>query len=174
MLPTIFAIFALINSVLPVLISKTLTNYFRPTTQQYTLIKAFSLLLLGMYLSALATLNFSLAFLVGLLSAPLTYITPLSVRSLTLRSVIKGVIWVVLNLLAPTTVLVLGARGFGLEGGVSGVLKEAAFGWDVWGMNTQVVVWCVWWPAWVVGMILLFGEVEESAEKGEVKGKVRI
>ena len=79
----------------------------------------------------------------------------------------------VLNFLAPTTVLALGARGFGLEEGVGGVLKEAAFGWDVWGMNTQVVVWCVWWPAWVVGMILLFGE-EESAEKGEGKGKVRI
>jgi glycosylphosphatidylinositol transamidase len=174
MLPTIFTIFAVLNSVFPVLISKTLTHYFHPTNQQYTLIKAFSLLLLGMYLSALATLNFSLAFLVGLLSAPLTYITPLSIQSLTLRSVIKGVIWVFLNFLAPTTVLVLGARGFGLEGGVGGVLKEAAFGWDVWGMNTQVVVWCVWWPAWVVGMILLFGEGEGERSEGEGKAKVRI
>ena len=173
MLPTIFTIFALLNSVFPVLISKTLTHYFRPTNQQYTLIKAFSLLLLGMYLSALATLNFSLAFLVGLLSAPLTYITPLSISSPPIRNIVRGLVWVVLNFLAPTTVLVLGARGFRLEGGVGGVLKEAAFGWDVWGMNTQVVVWCVWWPAWVVGMILLFGE-EESAEKGEGKGKVRI
>jgi glycosylphosphatidylinositol transamidase len=166
MLPTIFTIFAILNSAFPVLISKTLTHYFHPTNQQYTLIKAFSLLLLGMYLSALATLNFSLAFLVGLLSAPLTYITPLSISS---PPIVKGVIWVVLNFLAPTTVLVLGARGFGLEGGVGGVLKEAAFGWDVWGMNTQVVVWCVWWPAWVVGMILLFGEGQGGAEKGKVR-----
>lgn len=29
------------------------------------------------------------------------------------------------------------------------ILEEAAFGWEVWGMWTQVVVWCVWWPAWV-------------------------
>lgn len=52
-------------------------------------------------------------------------------------------------------VLIAGTVYFGLD--VGEVLKEAAFGWDVWGMNTQVVVWCVWWPAWVVGMILLFG-----------------
>lgn len=122
-----------------------------------------------MFLSALATLNFSLAFLVGLLSAPLTYITPLSIQSTPIRLIIRGVVWIALNLLAPTTVLVVGARGFGLEMGVGGVLKEAAFGWDVWGMNTQVVVWCVWWPAWVVGMILLFGGARDESE-----GKVKI
>ena len=49
--------------------------------------------------------------------------------------------------------------------GIGEVLKEAAFGWDVWGMNTQVVVWCVWWPAWVVGMVLLFGRPREEVEE---------
>jgi len=29
--------------------------------------------------------------------------------------------------------------------GIEGVLREASFGWWVSG---QVVVWCVWWPAW--------------------------
>jgi glycosylphosphatidylinositol transamidase len=46
------------------------------------------------------------------------------------------------------------------------VLKEAAFGWDVWGMTTQVVVWCVWWPAWLVGMVLLFGNPREEKVEG--------
>jgi glycosylphosphatidylinositol transamidase len=35
------------------------------------------------------------------------------------------------------------------------VLTQAAFGWNVWGMWTQVVVWCVWWPAWMAGTLLL-------------------
>jgi glycosylphosphatidylinositol transamidase len=39
------------------------------------------------------------------------------------------------------------------------LLKEASFGWNVWGMYTPVVVWCLWWPAWLVGMVNVFGEV---------------
>ena len=49
---------------------------------------------------------------------------------------------------------------------IQDLLTQAAFGWDVWGMNTQVVVWCVWWPAWLVGGILLFGELREEVSKG--------
>lgn len=159
MLPSVFIIFTALNSLLPIALSHTLTTSFHPTTQQYTLIKAFSLLLLGLFLSSLATLNFSLAFLIGLLSSPLTYITPLPKCP-----IVKSVLGVLLSGLAPTTVVLAGTRYWGLELGE--VLKEAAFGWDVWGMNTQVVVWCVWWPAWVVGMILLFGVPrEELAEE---------
>jgi glycosylphosphatidylinositol transamidase len=58
-----------------------------------------------------------------------------------------------LNVLSPPAVLI----GACLYSGVSvkSVLTQAAFGWNVWGMWTQVVVWCVWWPAWVVGCVLL-------------------
>ena len=38
---------------------------------------------------------------------------------------------------------------------VGEILFEAAFGWWVWGMWTQVVVWCVWYPAWLVGATVL-------------------
>ena len=161
----VFVVFAVLNSVFPIVVSKTLIQHFTPTTQQYQLIKAFSLLLLGMFLSSLATLNFSLAFLVGLLSAPLTYIQPLSNRP-----IISGILAILLNLLTPTTVVMAGAWFWGLE--IGEVLKEAAYGWDVWGMNTQVVVWCVWWPAWVVGMILLFGNsTDEESESMEMGGR---
>lgn len=158
MLTSVFVAFAIINNIFPILLSKALVQYFSPTAQQYQLIKAFSLLLLGMFLSSLATLNFSLAFLVGLFSAPLTYIAPLPKRP-----IITGILTIPLSLLAPTTVLIAGTSYFGLD--IGEVLKEAAFGWDVWGMNTQVVVWCVWWPAWVVGMILLFGSPREDGKK---------
>lgn len=149
MLPAVFYLFTTLNLLLPPLISLTLTNFFSPTLQQYQLLKSFSLLFLGMFLSALATLNFSLAFLIGLLSAPLTYIQPFKNKAIT------GVFVVLMGLLAPTSVLMGGCWYWGL--GVGEVLKEAAFGWDVWGMNTQVCVWCVWWPGWVVGGIQLFG-----------------
>lgn len=167
MLPSIFIIFTVLNTLISPLASRALVEYFAPTTQQYRLIKAFSLLLLGMFLSSLATLNFSLAFLVGLLASPLAYVCPLPNRP-----ILAGLLVVLLNILAPTAVLIAGTWYWEL--GIGEVLKEAAFGWDVWGMNTQVVVWCVWWPAWLVGCVLLFGSprVEEAKAKNVVeKGK---
>lgn len=113
-----------------------------------------------MFLSALATLNFSLAFLVGLFAAPLTYVEPFP-----RRPILTIGFALLLSLLAPPVVFLTGTYHWQL--GVAEVLKEAAFGWDVWGMNTQVVVWCVWWPSWVVGMILLFGRPREEGEGGE-------
>lgn len=138
------------NAALPYVASKTIDRTFQPTVQQYQLLKSFSLLLLGMFLSSLATLNFSLAFLVGLLAAPLTYVKPLPGRNMLVLSFGIG-----LNILAPTTVLYAGAFYWRIP--VAEILKEAAFGWIVWGMNTQVVVWCVWWPAWLIGTMILFG-----------------
>jgi glycosylphosphatidylinositol transamidase len=54
------------------------------------------------------------------------------------------------------------------------ILKQAAFGWDVWGMNTQVVVWCVWWPAWLTGMVLLFGKPRSEQLKDTIGADVRV
>ncbi|KAG9229854.1 Gaa1-like protein [Amylocarpus encephaloides] len=160
MLPSVFFIFAIVNNIFPFLISTALIRSFNPSHQQYQLIKAFSLLFLGMFLSSLATLNFSLAFLVGLLAAPLTY-----VQSFPNRPITTTLFVILLSLLTPTTVLL--ASSFYWNLGVGEVLKEAAFGWDVWGMNTQVVVWCVWWPAWVVGMIQLAGKPRNEKPKPE-------
>jgi glycosylphosphatidylinositol transamidase len=115
-----------------------------PTPQQYLLIKSFSLVLLGLCLSTLATLNFSLAFLIGVLSVPLTFVSRLPGRPL-----MAGIVSLILNGVSPPVVLFASCWYF--EVPVQKVLMEAAFGWDVWGMWTQVVVWCVWWPAWVVG-----------------------
>lgn len=166
MLQAMFIVFTIANSILPFFLSSALVQYFAPTTQQYQLIKSFSLLLLGMFLSSLATLNFSLAFLVGLLAAPLAYIQPLP-----RRPVIASILAIPLNLLAPPMVVVTGTLYWGL--GIGDVLKEAAFGWDVWGMNTQVVVWCVWWPAWLVGIILLLGRPRIEEEARNVVGDVK-
>ena len=116
--------------------------------------KSFSLLLLGMFLSSLATLNFSLALLVGLLASPLTYVQPLPKRPL----VATGV-EVLINILAPTVVLCISSSYWELS--IKQILTEAAFGWDVWGMSTQFVVWFVWWPAWLVGAFVILGKPED-------------
>jgi glycosylphosphatidylinositol transamidase len=175
MLKPTFILFAAINTILPLFISQGLSTYLPMTNQQYALLKSFSLLFLGMFLSSLATLNFSLAFLVGLFAAPLTYVSPLPSRP-----IIRTIVTVLLNLFSPTMVFAAAVALAGKEiggmklgqGGMSlgEVLKEAAFGWDVWGMNTQVVVWCVWWPAWIVGGILVWGRPRnERSENSEVK-----
>jgi len=155
MLTPAFFIFILINTLLPVALSHYLTEYHTPTAQQYQLIKSFSLLLLGMFLSSLATLNFSLALLVGLLTSPLTFSRPWPNSPATR---ILG--FVLLNAVAPAEVLLAAAAIWKLDVGT--ILREAAFAWDVCGMYTPVVVWCVWWPAWLAGSLVVLGRPEEK------------
>lgn len=103
-----------------------------------------------MVLSTLATLNFSLAFLIGILAAPLTYVKPQQNKAL------AGIFALFLSFIAPPAVLIVATLFWKLD--LGDVLKEAAFGWNVWGMTTQIVVWCVWWPAWLVGLISVYGQ----------------
>lgn len=103
------------------------------------------MLVLGMSLSTLATLNFSLAFLVGLLASPLTFVQPPSSPAL------RWALAAALSLVAPPTVLYVATAVWDVA--VADVLAGASFGWNVWGVLTPVVVWCVWWPAWVVGVV---------------------
>jgi glycosylphosphatidylinositol transamidase len=140
-----FAVFTVLSSVLPLIISQVLSTFYKPTAQHYQLIKSFSLLVLGMTLSTLATLNFSLAFLVGLLSSPLTFAA--SSKNGALRYSAAGL----LNLVAPPAVVYTAA--YMADVAVADVLRAASFGWDVWGMYTPLVFWCVWWPAWLVGTV---------------------
>jgi len=157
MLTPAFVLFAILNTSLPHALSYYLTTYHAPSVQQYHLIKSFSLLLLGMFLSSLATLNFSLALIVGLLASPLTFMRPWP-QSATMRIVCT----ILLNAVAPTAVLVAAAALWQLE--VGEVLREAAFAWDVCGMYTPVVVWCVWWPAWLAGSVTVLGRPQENGK----------
>ncbi|KMP01706.1 Glycosyl phosphatidyl inositol protein transamidase complex subunit [Coccidioides immitis] len=167
--------FGFINILIPIVLATLLTRFHHPTAQQFLLIKSFSLLLLGLFLSALATLNFSLSFLMGLLCAPLSFVgyiepKPTSIlASAESKSMKAGkpsksatpltpcvlakvaVSLVVLNAIAPSAVLLGACKAWNVS--VEKVLTEAAFGWDVWGMWTQVAVWCVWWPAWLAGVM---------------------
>ncbi|KAH6668602.1 GPI transamidase component GAA1 [Plectosphaerella plurivora] len=150
LLAPLFGAFAMFNAALPLVLSTVITTAWHPTIQQYHLVKSFSLLLLGMFLSALATLNFSLSLLVGVFAAPLSFMQPSSNPAIRYASL------ALLQLVSPPAVLYSASSYFGLDVGL--VLKEAAFGWDVWGMYTPVVMCCVWWPAWLAGSLLVLGQ----------------
>ncbi len=109
-----------------------------------------------MFLSSLATLNFSLAFLVGLLASPLTFMQPTP-----RRPVQRWLATALLNIVSPPAVLVVCCVLWKMD--VAEALRLAAFGWDVWGMYTAVFLWCVWWPAWLAGSVLVLGQPESRA-----------
>ncbi|KAF8449640.1 hypothetical protein BGX38DRAFT_1269954 [Terfezia claveryi] len=88
---------------------------------QLKLIKCFSLLFLGMALSALATLNFSLVPGVGVGSTVLTFI-PVEGNG----KIVRGAMYVVLQCLSPGMALVGIACYWGV--GMEELLREASFG----------------------------------------------
>ncbi|KAI8627502.1 Gaa1-like protein [Xylariaceae sp. FL1651] len=170
LLAPFFLVFTILNIALPPLLFNlvNLTSARPLTLQHFYLLKSFSLLLLGMFLSSLATLNFSLAFLVGLFSTPLSFARPWP-----RNAPIRFSYTTLLNVVSPTAVMFAGAAAYafsytgehgmgngevGLLGALEDILREAAFGWDVWGLYTPLVIWCVWWPAWLVGSVVVLGQ----------------
>jgi glycosylphosphatidylinositol transamidase len=183
--PLTFALFTLFTLPLPLLLARLLSTKSspspssstgglarmlppRPGPQQLALLLAFCLLLLGMCLAALATVNYALAYLVGLLSAPLVLVrlprdAPLPTSSTAPSSAAPasssarkvGTAALAAALLALSPCSVIYAAAWFVRGGLVEVLGTAAFGWAVYGLWTQVVVWLVWWPAWLVGCFVL-------------------
>jgi glycosylphosphatidylinositol transamidase len=114
--------------------------------------------MLGMFLATLATLNFSLAFFVGLLSFPFSFLgVPPAAEPEANQPSLPA--WkmvlsnIALHCLSPPVVFYTACRYSGIE--AEQALMEAAFGWTVWGLWTQVIVWCVWWPAWLVSAVFV-------------------
>ncbi|KAK3117151.1 Glycosyl phosphatidyl inositol protein transamidase complex subunit [Teratosphaeriaceae sp. CCFEE 6253] len=148
-----------------------------PTQSQLQILQALSLLLLGAALATLATLNFSLAFLLGIAAAPLNFIHPLPspssstldtlphavtralgprvarVVELCLRVLVRGV-WVGLWCAVSPPIVLFWVCGV-LHRDPGWVMLEMARGWQAQGVYTGFVVWVVWWPAWVVGGLVL-------------------
>ena len=128
------------------------------TSHRLILLQCFSLLLLGMFLATLATLNFSLAFLIGLLAAPLSFVgMPMSIEndhtSPALSPRRKAICNILLQSVNPPVVILAACKVLGVD--VGAILAEAAFGWKVYGLWTQVIVCCVWWPAWLVAAMIV-------------------
>lgn len=137
------------TTILPLFLAWALSELRPLSAQEVTLIQCFSLLLLGMILAALATLNFSQSFLIGVLATPLSFVRKTNRTWLT---AIQLGLLVVLN---PVMVAQWSAKLLGAD--LHDVLVLAAQGWHVWGLWTQVTVWLVWFPAWFLGSVVVSG-----------------
>jgi glycosylphosphatidylinositol transamidase len=152
-LPALFLTTANCTTLLPLGISFLFNWATAPGTpnllspQVLTLLQCFSLLLLGMFLAALATLNFSLSVLIGVACVPLSFVRRTEHMGL------SAVQMLLLALLNPVMVVHTGTKLLG--GDLAEVLVQGAIGWKVWGLWTQVVVWLVWFPAWLVGAVVV-------------------
>ena len=100
-----------------------------------------------MFLAALATLNFSLSVIVGVACVPLSFVRKSAHNGIT------GAQLLLLALLNPCLIVQTGTRLLGAD--LMEVLVQSAIGWHVWGMWTQVVFWLVWFPAWLVGAVVV-------------------
>ncbi len=118
----------------------------------------------------LATLNFSLAFIIGLLCAPLSFIRPfphLPPRATIVTAAdamdyvgalaectLPNLIYLIFSpVVAPFLISAFFRKG------VEWTLLEMARGWVAQGVWTSLVVWGVWWPAWVVGGSVMFSGI---------------
>ncbi|BFZ59186.1 Glycosyl phosphatidyl inositol protein transamidase complex subunit [Saitoella coloradoensis] len=110
------------------------------------LLKVFSLLMLGMILSAFASLNFALVYIIGALISPLNFVRPISSYSG------RIVVSILLQIVNPTTLMLWlamyprDADAATLQG-VMGTFKE-------WGTWSPLFCWVLWWPATLVGLLV--------------------
>lgn len=184
-LSTTFMVFASITLPQPALMALFLPRLMsrRPTEQEITLLQCFCLLMLGMVLAALATVNYSLSYIVGALCTPLVFVrlpTHLSLASASQDTKATGIIdvtgatnaspvaeiarrvgqlFLAVVHIAVSPVSVIWAASTLVPGGLDKVLAEAAFGWWVYGLWTQVIIWLVWWPAWCAGGYVLWAQL---------------
>ncbi|KAK5126259.1 hypothetical protein LTR85_010494 [Meristemomyces frigidus] len=164
-LPLALQIFTATSTILPAYLGAVLVRGFAASIQQFQLTQSFSLLLLGATLSTLATLNFSLAFVIGLLASPLSFIRPLpklppyadEKRRYAIGLAISIPAALVHAAVSPPAVLYVMAWHWQKD--IGWTLAEIAKGWAAQGVYTSFVVWTVWWPAWVIGGVVLFSEM---------------
>lgn len=150
LLAPLFKVFTFSTLPLPYIVAYILPKLLgrKPMKQEITLTHCFTLMLLGLFLSALATLNFSLSLIIGVLMSPISFIRPISpVSPLKFAANIFQI--AILTALSPPVVIASAIRFAGIEGiGLGEVLEMAMSGWWIHGMWTGIVVWLVWWPSW--------------------------
>jgi len=122
--------------------------------------QSFSLLLLGATLSTLATLNFSLALVIGLAASPLNFIRPIP-NNLNPVGLAATVPVAVLHTAACPPVLLYAANFYWAKE-IEWTLTEIAKGWGAQGVWTSYFVWGIWWPTWVVGGIVVWSQIANA------------
>lgn len=167
MLPSAYGVVSALSYIFALEISILLVRKFTATAQQLQMMQSFSLLFLGATLSTWATINFSLALIVGLLASPLSFVRPASYFTAknekgeqqtwpmdVVMSVVSTLVW-----LLASPPLVIYALSYYLKQDLGWILLEIAKGWTAQGVWSNLVVWNVWWPAWVIAGAVLFSNV---------------
>ncbi len=146
----------------------TVPTFSAPTKEQYVLIKSLSLLMLGLFLTVLSTLNFSLSMFLGVVCTPLAFVnrTPSSQALAALQ-------YFILLIMSPVGVAAaLGQYGvyLGNDQMIIQWLQRLSFGWNVWGSwGVPIGLWCIWLPAWIVNATLVASswfDITETIEQG--------
>jgi glycosylphosphatidylinositol transamidase len=143
----------ILSVLLPPTLAYLLQTTLRAKPQQLQILQSISLLLVGASYSTLATLNFSLAFVVGLLTTPLAFVRQ------TRSPLLTGLAYVVLAALSPMSATYAMGLWWYRDQGMAAVLVELAKGWVAQGVWTEFVVWGIWWPAWIVAGTVVWSEV---------------
>ncbi|KJX98783.1 Glycosylphosphatidylinositol:protein transamidase [Zymoseptoria brevis] len=156
-----FSFFAIAGStyLLPLYFSTVLVRFLRASSQQLQIMQTFSLLFLGATLSTWATINFSLALIVGVLATPLGFVRPLPFgkgdgQNTIARLGLSIAVTVTYLIASPPTAIY--ASSWYLKKDVSWLLMEVAKGWVAQGVWSHLMIWSVWWPAWILGGIVLY------------------
>lgn len=173
LLPTAFYTFTLATLPLPYIMAFSLPRLLHrgPTKQEQTLLQCFALMLSGLFLSALATLNFSLSLIVGVLSAPVSFVRPITTRG-TGAIALNMIQVVILTALSPSVVITAAATLSGIDGLALGeVLSMAMSGWWIHGLWTSLVVWLVWWPSWFAASFLVGSGIFSSSSSSSSSPK---
>ncbi|OQO01567.1 hypothetical protein B0A48_12603 [Cryoendolithus antarcticus] len=134
-----------VSLILPISLATTI----RLTRSQAQILQSLSLILLGALLATLATLNFSLALVIGLLASPLAFVRRSSSSLLTAAQALS------LAITSPPVAVYAFQRVFYPAAGLEKLLLELAKGWSAQGVWLLWVAWGVWWPAWVVGGVVV-------------------
>lgn len=169
-LPFAFLFFATLSLMTPFGIASSLADILAPRrAQTENLILSFSLLVLGVGLSTLATLNFALGLITGILAAPLSFVRPVAPSpgsapdGAPLRLVKTAALIIATLAVNPISAVVAGAIYLQGDAGfiesLRSLLVQAAFAWSVSGTWTAVILWMVWWPAWVLGCAVAIGRL---------------
>lgn len=133
----------------------TLPAFSAPTKEQYILMKSLSLLMLGLFLTVLSTLNFGLSMSLGVLCIPLAFVDRiLSSPGLAL------VQYLILLIMSPMGVAAAlagyGVLSLGKDDILLDLIQRFAFGWNIWGSwGVPIGVLCIWLPAWVISATLV-------------------
>lgn len=146
--------------------------------QFHMILKSLSLLVLGLQLTVLATLNFSLSMFLGLLCTPLAFAGFYKDSSIRAKASLFAVL--IFNPFLVTNVAIIAAKLTGfyddkvtMANVLTRWLKGVSFGWQVWGSwGLLAGVFCVWIPAWTVATIgALSSYIYDEDYKPEVRVK---